>query len=48
MGPRRVIEREIRETFARRWAVDSIVEERFAARLADGGASAWLTSLTRT
>src|SRR5664280_2707978 len=41
MGPRRVTEREIRGTFARRWTVDSIVEERFAARLADGGASAW-------
>jgi SAM-dependent methyltransferase len=48
VGPRRVTEREIRETFARRWTVDSIVEERFAARLADGGASAWLASLTRT
>jgi 2-polyprenyl-3-methyl-5-hydroxy-6-metoxy-1,4-benzoquinol methylase len=48
MGPRRVTEREIRATFARRWTVDSIVEERFAARLADGGASAWLASLTRT
>jgi SAM-dependent methyltransferase len=48
MGPRRVTEREIRETFARGWMVDSIVEERFAARLADGGASAWLASLRRT
>ena len=48
MGPRRVTEREIRETFAKRWTVESIVEERFAARLADGGANAWLASLTRT
>ena len=48
IGPRRVTEREIRETFARRWMVDSIVEERFTARWADGGASAWLASLTRT
>jgi len=47
-GPRRVTQREIRETFATGWTVDSIVEERFAARLADGGASAWLASLTRT
>ncbi len=47
-GPRRVTEREIRDTFADRWTVDTIVEERFAARLADGGASAWLASLTRT
>ncbi len=47
MGPRRVTGREIRETFARRWTVDSIVEERFAVRSADDGASAWLASLTR-
>ena len=47
-GPRRVTGREIRETFASGWMVDSIIEERFAARLADGGASAWLASLTRT
>ncbi len=47
-GPRRVTGREIRETFASGWLVDSIIEERFAARLADGGASAWLASLTRT
>jgi len=48
VGPRRVTEREIREMFGRRWTVDSIVEDRFAARLADGGASAWLASLTRS
>jgi ubiquinone/menaquinone biosynthesis C-methylase UbiE len=46
-GPRRVTQPEIRETFATGWAVDSIVEERFAARLPGGGASAWLASLTR-
>jgi cyclopropane fatty-acyl-phospholipid synthase-like methyltransferase len=48
LGPRRVTEREIRETFARRWTVDSIVEERFATRLGDEGASAWLASLRRS
>jgi SAM-dependent methyltransferase len=48
MGPRRVSQREIRETFATGWMVDSIVEERFAARLPGGGANAWLASLTRT
>lgn len=47
MGPRRVTEREIRETFARRWTVDSIVEERFATGGRAGGARAWLASLTR-
>jgi ubiquinone/menaquinone biosynthesis C-methylase UbiE len=47
-GPRRVTQREIRETFATGWTVDSIVEERFTARLPGGGASAWLASLTRT
>lgn len=47
MGPRRVTEREIRETFATGWTVDSIVGERFAVRSAEDGASAWLASLTR-
>jgi SAM-dependent methyltransferase len=47
-GPRRVTQREIGETFAAGWTVDSIVEERFAARLPGGGARAWLASLTRT
>lgn len=46
-GPRRVTQGEIRETFATNWTVDSIVEERFAARLPGGGAQAWLASLTR-
>jgi 2-polyprenyl-3-methyl-5-hydroxy-6-metoxy-1,4-benzoquinol methylase len=48
MGPRRVTEREIRETFAGGWTVDAVVAERFAARLPDGGAIAWQASLTRT
>ncbi len=48
MGPRRVTEREIRETFARGWTVEAIVEERFATRWGENGASAWLASLTRT
>jgi ubiquinone/menaquinone biosynthesis C-methylase UbiE len=46
LGPRRVTQAEIRATFAAGWTVDSIVAERFAARLAGGGAHAWLALLT--
>ena len=46
-GPRRVIEAEIRATFAAGWTVDSIVAARFAARLPGDGAHAWLALLTR-
>jgi ubiquinone/menaquinone biosynthesis C-methylase UbiE len=46
-GPRRVTQAEIRATFATGWKVDSIVPERFAARLPGGGARAWLGLLTR-
>jgi ubiquinone/menaquinone biosynthesis C-methylase UbiE len=46
-GPRRVTQAEIRATFAVGWKVDSIVSERFAARLPGGGAYAWLGLLTR-
>ena len=45
-GPRRVTQAEIRATFASGWTVDSIVAERFAARLPGGGAEAWLALLT--
>lgn len=48
LGPRRVTRTEIRNTFAAGWTVDSIVAERFAARLPGGGAHAWLAMLTRT
>jgi ubiquinone/menaquinone biosynthesis C-methylase UbiE len=47
LGPRRVTQAEIRGTFATGWKVDSIVSERFAARLPGGGARAWLGLLTR-
>jgi SAM-dependent methyltransferase len=47
LGPRRVTQAEIRATFATGWSVDSIVEERFAARLPGDGAQAWLAVLTR-
>jgi hypothetical protein len=47
LGPRRVTQAEIRATFATGWTVDSIVAERFAARLPGGGADAWLALLPR-
>ena len=47
-GPRRVTQPEIRATFGDGWSVDSIVAERFTARLFGGGAHAWLGLLTRT
>ena len=47
-GPHRVTHAEIRSTFATGWTIDSIVAERFAARLPGGGAHAWLATLTRT
>jgi SAM-dependent methyltransferase len=46
-GPRRVTQADIRTTFATGWTVDSIVGERFAARLPGDGAQAWLALLTR-
>jgi ubiquinone/menaquinone biosynthesis C-methylase UbiE len=47
LGPRRVTQGEIRDTFATGWTVDSIVAARFAARLPGDGANAWLALLTR-
>jgi SAM-dependent methyltransferase len=46
-GPRRVTQEEIQAAFAFGFAIDSIVEERFVARLPGGGARAWLARLTR-
>jgi SAM-dependent methyltransferase len=46
-GPRRVSQGEIRSAFAGGWTIDSIVPERFAARVPGGGAHAWLALLTR-
>ena len=46
-GPRRVTQADIRTTFATGWALDSIVGDRFAARLPGDGAQAWLALLTR-
>jgi cyclopropane fatty-acyl-phospholipid synthase-like methyltransferase len=47
LGPRRVTQREIRATFAMGWTIDSIVPDRFAARLPGDGAHAWLALLAR-
>jgi SAM-dependent methyltransferase len=50
MGPRRVSQAEIRDTFSDGWRVDSIVSEHFATRdgfLGPEGPHAWLASLTR-
>jgi cyclopropane fatty-acyl-phospholipid synthase-like methyltransferase len=46
-GPRRVTQAEIRATFMTGWTVDSIVAERFAAKVPGDGAHAWLALLTR-
>ena len=46
-GPRRVTQAEIRATFAAGWRIDSIVAERFAARVPGDRAQAWLASITR-
>lgn len=46
-GPRRVTQAEIRATFTAGWTVDSIVAERFAAKVPGDGAHAWLALLTR-
>jgi SAM-dependent methyltransferase len=48
-GPRRVTQREIRETFNKDagWRVDSIVAAQFEALLPGGHMQAWLASITR-
>jgi len=46
-GPRRVTQKEIRETFREGWRVDSIHPARFETNLEGKGASAWLSSITR-
>lgn len=46
-GPRRISQREIRETFAEGWTVDEIVPALFSTNFEAGPARAWLASLTR-
>lgn len=47
-GPRRVTQAEIRDSFREGWTVDEIREARFETRIHEGGAWAWLASITRT
>ena len=46
-GPRRVSQKEIRETFSRDWKVNYIREARFEARLDEIEGRAWLSSITK-
>lgn len=48
IGPRRVSEREIRDTFADGWRIDSITTTTFLHALSRRGAAAWLAAMTRT
>ncbi len=45
-GPRRVTQREIRETFSSAWKVNYIREARFETNMHDIGGKAWLSSIT--
>jgi ubiquinone/menaquinone biosynthesis C-methylase UbiE len=54
-GPRRVSERELREAFADRWAVDEVRATRFEVApdlkdisFSEGGPKAWLAKIKRT
>ncbi len=46
-GPRRVTEREIRETFRTGWMVNYVREARFETNMHENGGRAWLSSITR-
>ena len=46
-GPRRVSQKEIRETFNRDWKVNYIREARFEVRLNEIEGRAWLSSITK-
>ncbi len=46
-GPRRVTQAELRSAFAVGWNVAFITRERFATRLHDAGAIAWLAAIER-
>jgi cyclopropane fatty-acyl-phospholipid synthase-like methyltransferase len=47
-GPRRVTEREIRESFAEGWEVDAIEATTMDITIGPMGASSWRASITRT
>jgi ubiquinone/menaquinone biosynthesis C-methylase UbiE len=46
-GPRRVTQREIRNTFRSGWVINYIREARFETNMHDIGGKAWLSSITR-
>ena len=46
-GPRRVTQREIRDTFRTGWKVNYIREARFETNMHDIGGMAWISSITR-
>lgn len=48
MGPRRVSEQELRDSFAEGWRVLEIVATTFVANLPGGGAQAWRATIERT
>ena len=47
-GPRRVSRRELRESFAEGWRVDSVEEAVLDITISPEGAQAWLATFTRT
>lgn len=47
-GPRRVTEREIRESFAEEWEIDAIEAATIDITIDPTGASAWRAAITRT
>jgi cyclopropane fatty-acyl-phospholipid synthase-like methyltransferase len=47
-GPRRITQHEIRSTFRNGWTIESIREAKFETTMHEGGAWAWLASITRT
>jgi cyclopropane fatty-acyl-phospholipid synthase-like methyltransferase len=46
-GPRRVTEREIRDSFAEGWRIDAVEPSRLQVTLDPDGAHAWRVSMTR-
>ena len=47
-GPRRIPQAEIHSTFHTGWTINYIRAATFETRIHDGGAKAWLASITRT
>ena len=47
-GPRRVTQREIRDSFAEGWTIDAIEASRLQVTLDPAGAHAWRVSITRS